>query len=285
MAVDPQHRAHAAVRRGGRKIHAQVELPGQLTDRGEPHTRRVTEVGEQDRLGTGHRPLGPGPFVLRHAEPRVVDRDAHTVIDVLQVDHHVGVRGGVPQRVVEQLGDGDRHRLDRVRHQRGPGLKMVVHADSVVSREPRLTPRHRVDEMGLLAGQPDPGPAHHRRHLRAPQRLLVLVVQFEQGLRQFEVFVALLQPPQGVLQAVQRRLDLPRRPAHPGLCRGVDPRALRGQFGAQPVQDVLQRDAQPRAGRLRVQRTRNADVRMRQLPGGGGQAPRRQMLHLGRQRL
>ncbi len=205
-------------------------------------------------------------------------------MDGLQVDHDLGVGRGVPQRVVEQLGDDDGDRLHGVGHQGGARLQVVADLDALVAREPGLTARHRVHQVGLLAGQPDPGPAHHRGDLRAAQRLLVLVVQFEQGLRQLGVVVALLESAQGVLQPVQRRLDLPGGPAHPGLRRRVDPGALRGEFGVQSLQHLLQRRPQGRAGQLRVQRAGHGDVRMRGLPGRGGQAPRRQMLHLGGER-
>nr|WP_037673548.1 hypothetical protein [Streptomyces afghaniensis] len=284
MTVDPQHRPHPAVRGRRGQVHAQVELPGQPADGGESHARRVAQLGEQDGFGAGHHPLGTGPFVLRHAQPGVVHGDADAVVDGLQVDHDVGVGRGVPQRVVEELGDDDGDRLDGVGHQGGPGLKVVVDPDAPVAREPGLTARHRVHEVRLLPGQPHPGPAHHRGDLRAPQRLLVLVVQFEQGLRQLGVVVMLLQAAQGVLQPVQRRLDLPRGPAHPGLRGGVDAGALRGEFGVQPLQYLLHREAQGRTGELRAERAGHGDVRMGHLPGRGGYAPCRQVLDLGRER-
>jgi hypothetical protein len=93
-----------------------------------------------------------------------------------------------------------------------------------------------------------------------------------------------LQTAQGVLQPVQRRLDLPGGPAHPGLRGGVDPGALRGEFGVQPLQYLLKRESQGRTGELRVQRAGHGDVGMSDLPGRGGQSPRRQVLDLGRER-
>ncbi len=284
MTVDPQHRPHTAVRGRGGQVDAQIELPGQLADRGESHARRVAELGQQDRLATAHHALGPGPFVLRHAQPGVVHGDTDTVVDGLEIDHDAGVGRGVPQRVVEQFGGDDGDRLDSVGHQGGAGRQVVVDPHALVAREPGLTARHRVHQVRLLPGEPDPGPAHHCGDLRAAQRLLVLVVQLEQGLRQLGVVVALLQTAQGVLQPVQRRLDLPGRPAHPGLRGGVDPGALRGEFGVQPLQYLLQRESQGRTGELRAQRAGHGDVGMRCLPGGGGQAPCRQMLDLGRER-
>jgi hypothetical protein len=114
VALDSQHRADPAVRRRRGEVDAEIELPGELADRGEAHTGRIAETGEEDRLGAGHRPLGVGPFVLGHAHTRVVDGDADAVMDVLQVDHDVGVGRGVTQRVVEELGDDDGDRLDGV---------------------------------------------------------------------------------------------------------------------------------------------------------------------------
>ncbi|WMD06577.1 hypothetical protein Q7C01_20250 [Streptomyces sp. FXY-T5] len=284
MAFDPQHRPHPAVRRRGRHVHAQVELPGEPADCREPHARRITELGQQDRIRTGDHPLGPGPLVLRHAQTGVVHGDADTVVDRLEIDHDLRVGRGVPQCVVEELGHDDGDRLDGVGHQSRTGGEVVADPDAPVARETGLTAGDRVHQMGFLPGEPHPGAAHHRGDLRSPQRLLVLVVQFEQGLRQLGIVVALLQPAQGVLEPVQGRLDLPRGPAHPGLRRRVDPGALRGQLGVQPLQDMFQGETQRRTGQLRVQGAGHGDVGMRGLPCRGGQPPRRQMLDLGGER-
>lgn len=149
---------------------------------------------------------------------------------VLQVDHDVGVGRGVPQRVVEEFGDDDRDRLDGVRDERGAGLEVVVHPHPVIPGEPGLAAGHRLHEVRLLTREPDPRPAHDGRDLRTAQRLLVLVVQHEQGLGQLGVVVTLLERAQGVLQPVQRGLDLTGGPAHPGLRGGIDAGALRGEF-------------------------------------------------------
>lgn len=166
------------------------------------------------------------------------------MVDRLEIDHDLRVGRGVPQRVVEELGHDDGDRLDGVGHQGRTGVQVVADPDAPVAREPGLAARDRVHQMGLLPGESHPGAAYHRGDLRAPQRLLVLVVQLEEGLRQLGIVVALLQPAQGVLQPVQGRLDLPGGPAHPGLRRRVDPGALRGQFGVQPLQDLLQGETQ-----------------------------------------
>lgn len=284
MAVDPQDRAYPAVGRGRGDVDAQVELPGQPADRGEPHARRVAQVGEQDRVGTGHHPPGVVAFVLGHAEPRVVDGDAGAVMHVLQVDHDVGVGRGVPQRVVEEFGDDDRDRLDGVRDERGAGLEVVVHPHPVIPGEPGLAAGHRLHEVRLLTREPDPRPAHDGRDLRTAQRLLVLVVQHEQGLGQLGVVVTLLERAQGVLQPVQRGLDLTGGPAHPGLRGGIDAGALRGEFGTHRLQHVLEGDPEGRTDELRLHRPRHRDPRMRQLPRGSRNSLRRQMLDLDGQR-
>lgn len=284
VAVDPQDRADTAVRGGRGHVDTEVELPGEAADRGEPHARRVAQVGEQDRVGTGHRPPGVLAFVRGHAHARVVDGDADAVMDVLQVDHDLGVRGGVPQRVVEELGDDDRDRFDGVRDQRGTGFEVVVHPHPVVSDEPGLPAGHRLDEVRVLTGEPDPGSAHDRRDLRPAQRLLVLVVQHEQGLRQLRVVIPLLERAQSVLQAVQRGLDLPGGPAHPGLRGGVDTGALRGEFRTQGGEHVLEGDPERRTDELRLRRSRHGHPRMRQLPGDGRDPLDGEMLDLGHQR-
>ncbi len=273
MAVDAQHRPDPAVRRGRGQVHGQIELPGELADRGEPHSVSYT-----------HR-IRDSPFVQGHAEARVVDGDADTVVHVLQVDHDVRVRRGVPQRVVQQLGDDDRDGFDGVRDQRGARLEVVVDPDPVVAREPGLATGHRVHQMGLLAGQAHPGPAHHGGDLGAPQRLLVLMVQFEQGLRQLGVVVALLQSAQRVLEPVQRGLDLPGGAPHPGLCGGVHAQVLRGQFDAQLAQHVLHRHTERGPGRPELEGARHRDMGVRELAGSGGHALRREVLDLGRERL
>jgi hypothetical protein len=162
---------------------------------------------------------------------------------------------------------------------------MVVDLHPVVAHEPRLPTGHRVHQVRLLAGEPHPGPAHHGGDLRPPQRLLVLVVQLEEGLRQLRVVVALLQLTQGVLQAVEGCLDLPGGAAHPGLRGRVDTGALRGELGTQSQQHAFQGDTQGRSRGVRVERARDRHVRVGELPGGGGYALRRQVLDLGRQRV
>lgn len=164
------------------------------------------------------------------------------MVDVLQIDHDVGVRCRVAQRVVEEFGDDDGDRLDGVGHQGGARLQVVVNLDPVVAREPGLAAGDGVHHVGLLAGQSHPGPAHHGRDLRPPQRLLVLVVQREQRLGQLRFVVTLLKPPQGVLQPVKGGLDLPGGTPETGLRGRVDPGALCRQLLAQRREHVLQRD-------------------------------------------
>lgn len=91
VAVDEEHRAHAPVRRRGRQIDGQVELPGELADRGEPHAGRVAEVGQQDRLAARHHPLRVGAFVGGHADTGVVDGDGDPVVGAFEAHRDVGV--------------------------------------------------------------------------------------------------------------------------------------------------------------------------------------------------
>ncbi|GAQ58887.1 hypothetical protein a10_08786 [Streptomyces acidiscabies] len=284
MGADAQDRAYPAVRRRGRQVDGQLELPGQAADRGEAHARRVAEFREVDRRVPGDEPLRPLPFVPRHADARVVDGHAHPVVDVLQSDDDVGVRRGVPQRVVEQLGDDDGDRLDRVRDERGTGFEVVVDGDPVVPGEPGLPSGHRVDEVRLLPREPHPRPAHHGGHLRPPQRLLVLVVEPEQGLRQLRFVVLLLESAQGVLEPVERGLDLAGRAPHPGLRRRVDPAPLGGDLDAQRLQDLLQREPEGRADGERLERAGYLQVRMGDPACGGGYPRPGEVLDLGGER-
>lgn len=284
MAVHPQHRAHPAVGRGRRDIDAQVELAGETADRGQAHARRITQVGEEDGGVTGHQPLGAVAFVTGHAEARVVHGDAHPVVDVLQAHHDVGVGRGVPQRVVEEFGDDDGDGFHRVRDQGSAGFQMVVHLDALIAREPGLAAGDRVHQVRLLAREPHPGPAHHGGDLGAPQRLLVLVVELEQGLRQLGVVVALLQSSQGVLEPVEGRLDLPRGAAHAGLCGRVDAGALGGHLRLECQKHVLQGDAERGADRQGLEGTGHGQVWMGHPLGGGGHPPCREMLDLGGER-
>ncbi|MCF4137046.1 hypothetical protein L1856_09835 [Streptomyces sp. Tue 6430] len=110
------------------------------------------------------------------------------------------------------------------------------------------------------------------------------MVEPEQGLRQLRLVVALLKLPQGVLEPVQGRLDLPGGAAHPGLSGRVDPGALGGHLGPERQEHVLQGDAERGAGRQRLERAGHRQVRMRHLLGGGGHPAGREMLDLGGER-
>ncbi|MCX4588060.1 hypothetical protein OOK40_34510 [Streptomyces sp. NBC_01481] len=285
VVLDEQHRAYAAVGRGSRQVDGQVELPGQLADRGQAHPGRVAELGEQNRVAPGHHPLCVGPFVRGHADTGVVDGDRDSVVGAFEVHRDGGVGRGVPQRVVEQLGDDDRDRLDGVRDERGALFEVVVDLDPVVADEPGLAAGHRVDQVRLLTGQPHPGPAHDGGDLRAAQGLLVLVVECEEVLRQVGVVVALLQPAEYVLQPIEPGLDLPCGTAHTGAGGGVDPLALLRHRGQQPGNHAVHSGAQLGPGELRVQGAGHLDMRMRGAGGLGRNTPLREMDHLGGERL
>lgn len=117
--------------------------------------------------------------------------------------------------------------------------------------------------MRLLAGQAHPGTAHHGGDLCAPQRLLVLVVEFEEGLRQLWVVVMLLEPSQYVLEPVEPGLDLAGGAAHTGARRSVDPFALLRHGTRQRVEHPVQTGAGSGAGEAGAERAGHLDVGVR----------------------
>ncbi len=220
-------------------------------------------------------------LLLVHPDAVVVDDDGGAAVALLEGDADGQFLVRVVQCVGQQLGDGDRDRLDGTGDHGDRVAQLVGDLDALVAAQPGGGADDQFGQVRVLAGQAGPGAAHHTGGLNAPQRLLVEEVGGEQVLGDVRVVVAVLHALELGLELVQQRLDGGGGAPQRGLGGGVDPLALLRHGLGDLLQHRAQRLIGLRPGEPGVQQPPYGHMRMRQRQGEVGEPGPRQVSDLG----